>query len=108
MSGIASGGWDTLAAAPAFSSDINEEVEQAFKNVDLALKTVGGKGWSQVYSLTSYHTELTPEATSAMVKMIHKYMPDHKPIWTQVGAQLAMPGMRVEIKVAALDSQGAK
>jgi enamine deaminase RidA (YjgF/YER057c/UK114 family) len=36
-------------------------------------------------------------------------MPDHKPIWTEVGvAKLAAEGMRVEIEVVAYDPEGAK
>ena len=89
---------------PQFSENIVEEIDQAFTNVDLALRHAGGKGWSQVYRVNSYHLELTQEVTAAMTAGFRKWMPDHKPIWTQIGVkQLGAPGMRVEIEVVALD-----
>jgi enamine deaminase RidA (YjgF/YER057c/UK114 family) len=37
-----------------------------------------------------------------MVKLFRHYMPNHAPIWTEVGvAALALPKMRVEIRVTA-------
>lgn len=70
---------------------------------------MGGKGWSQVYRVNSYHTEINSEATAAMTKNFRAYMPDHSPIWTQTGAhQLGAPGMRVEIEVVAYDPEGDK
>lgn len=107
------GGWD--ASEPPFVTklasgelSIEEEIAIAFKNVETALKTVGGKGWSQVYRVNSYHTEITPEATAAMTANFKKWMPDHKPIWTQTGTtMLGAPGMRVEIEVVAHDPEGA-
>jgi len=102
------GGWDPLAPHPEFNKSIQEEISQAFKNVETALQTVGGKGWSQVYRVNSYHTEITPEMTAAMTENFRKYMPDHKPIWTETGShQLGAPGMRVEIEVMAYDPEGA-
>lgn len=76
---------------------------------ELALKTAGGKGWSQVFKVASYHTSITPEGSARLSENIKKWMPDHRPIWTQVGvAQLGLDGMTVEIEVAAYDPQGAK
>ena len=38
-----------------------------------------------------------------------KWMPDHKPIWTEIGvAKLGLDEMRVEIEVSAYDPEGAK
>lgn len=70
------------------------------------MRTAGGKGLSQVYSVRSYHPRLstTPEAIPAMAKNFKKYFPDHKPIWTAVGVeQLAMPEMLIEIEAVAYD-----
>lgn len=87
-----------------FPTNIREEIEQAFKNVDLNLKDAGGKGWEQVFRVTSYHTEITPEVAATMAEQFGKWMPDHKPIWTEIGVkQLGAPKMNVEIEVVAYD-----
>lgn len=94
-----------------FPKDLKAEYEQAFKNVDLALKTAGGKGWSQVFRVNSYHTNLedTAVVTGLMIEGYNKWMPDHAPIWTQIGVkQLGAPDMHVEIEVIAYDPEGAK
>lgn len=103
------GGWSFDKGYPSFSADLKEEVEQAFKNVESALKDAGGKGWSQVFRVNSYHTDITPELTAIMKECYEKWMPDHKPIWTQIGvAKLGADGMNVEIEVSAHDPEGAK
>jgi enamine deaminase RidA (YjgF/YER057c/UK114 family) len=38
-----------------------------------------------------------------MVRQYRRYMPNHAPIWTQVGVEaLGLPTMRVEIRVTAI------
>lgn len=46
----------------------------------------------------------------AMVEGFRKYMPDHQPIWTEIGVkQLGAEDMHVEIEVAAyVDGEGAE
>jgi hypothetical protein len=41
---------------------LEEEIAQAFANVELTLKTAGGKGWSQVRQLFSDQTEKAVDA----------------------------------------------
>ncbi|KXX77958.1 RutC family protein in vnfA 5'region [Madurella mycetomatis] len=99
------GGWDP--ATGQIPSDIAAEMEQAFANVDRCLRNAGGKGWSQVYRINLYVTDLGEAALGAWVECTQKWVPDHRPILTAVGvAQLAMPGMRVEIEVVAHDPEG--
>jgi enamine deaminase RidA (YjgF/YER057c/UK114 family) len=87
-------------------SEINAQIDQAFKNVELNLKDVGGKGWSQVFRDDSYHVAINDEAVSAMVRNFKKWMPDNEPIWTCVGVtRLGEDDMRVEIEVSAHDSK---
>lgn len=101
------GGWNPSAdlSSPStwISQDLNTEIDQAFANVDLALKAAGGKGWSQVYSVRSYHLPLDEDATSAMVRNFQQWCgPEHRPIWTEIGvAKLGLESMRVEIEVEA-------
>ncbi|CAI6089399.1 hypothetical protein V2G26_011355 [Clonostachys chloroleuca] len=99
------GGWAMDAESGlSFPKKIADEIAQAFKNVDLNLRDAGGKGWSQVFRINSYHTDLTPEVTALMTENFRKWMPDHKPIWTQIGVkQLGVPDMNVELEVVAHD-----
>lgn len=46
---ILSGGWDPKTGE--INTEINAQIDQAFKNVDLNLRDAGGKGWSQVCNL---------------------------------------------------------
>ncbi|WWC65916.1 uncharacterized protein I303_108538 [Kwoniella dejecticola CBS 10117] len=101
------GGWDPKVIDNiSFDEDIAKQIDQAFENVDLALRDAGGKGWSQVFKVTSYHLPLDHSATEAMIRNFAKWMPDHKPLWTEIGvASLGAEGMRVEIEVQAYDKQ---
>jgi enamine deaminase RidA (YjgF/YER057c/UK114 family) len=105
---IQTGGWnpdpDISSPATWISPDIDAETDQAFANVELALKTAGGKGWSQVYSVRSYHVPLDKASTSAMVRNFKQWCgPEHRPIWTHMGVTgLGLDTMRVEIEVEAL------
>ncbi|EHK40220.1 uncharacterized protein TrAtP1_006280 [Trichoderma atroviride] len=101
------GGWHPTTGE--FKSDINEQIDQAFANVELTLKDAGGKGWSQVYRVNSYHLPLDDAALGAMVRNFKTYMPNHQPIWTCIGVQrLGEDPMRVEIEVVAHDPEGAQ
>jgi enamine deaminase RidA (YjgF/YER057c/UK114 family) len=98
-----SGGWDPQTGV--IPEDINAQIDQAFENVELALKNAGGKGWSQVFRVNSYHIPMDDEALSAMVRNFKKWVPDHEPIWTCVGVvKLGEDAMRVEIEVSAHDA----
>ncbi|KAK1144766.1 hypothetical protein N8T08_004777 [Aspergillus melleus] len=94
------GGWDPTTGV--FHKEINAQIDQAFANVELNLKHAGGKGWSQVFRVNSYHVPINNEALDAMVRNFKRYMPDHQPIWTCVGVtRLGEDDMRVEIEVTA-------
>ncbi|KAL0253002.1 hypothetical protein SLS55_010673 [Diplodia seriata] len=100
-------GWDPKTGV--FEKEINAQIDLAFANVELCLKDAGGKGWSQVYRINSYHVPINDEALAAMVRNMKKYMPDHQPLWTCVGVtRLGEDDMRVEIEVVAHDPEGAK
>lgn len=85
-----------------------EEIDQAFENVDYNLKHAGGKGWSQVYKVVTYSIDIRPQH-DRIVENFRKWMPDHQPIWTEVGVkQLGDDSMNFEIEVEAYDEDGAK
>lgn len=101
------GGWNPENGI--FEKEINAQIDLAFANVERNLKDAGGKGWSQVFRVNSYHVPINNEALAAMVRNFEKYMPDHQPIWTCVGVtRLGEDDMRVEIEVVAHDPEGAK
>ncbi|RDW63051.1 RidA family protein [Aspergillus mulundensis] len=101
------GGWDPVTGE--FEKEINAQIDLAFANVEHNLKDAGGKGWSQVFRVNSYHVPINNKALVAMVRNFRKYMPDHQPIWTCVGVtRLGSDDMRVDIEVVAHDPEGAK
>lgn len=95
------GGWDPETGA--ISKSAAEEMEQAFANVDACLRSAGGEGWSQVYRVNLYVTELSEDLFTAWEASAKKWTGGrHRPILTAVAvAGLALPGMRVEIEVVA-------
>ncbi|PHH86147.1 hypothetical protein CDD83_10655 [Cordyceps sp. RAO-2017] len=102
------GGWDPMTGE-YHSSDPIEQIKQAFANVEICLKDAGGKGWSQVYKVRSYHVDINEAVVQAMVDQFKKYMPNHQPLWTCLGvAGLGAPEMKAEIEVIAHDPEGAK
>ena len=101
MSHIA-GGWNPETGI--YYKEINQQIDQAFANVDLNLRDAGGQGWEQVFRINSYHVPLNDEAKEAMVRNFKKWMPNHQPLWTVVGVpRLGDDDMRVEIEVSAYD-----
>ncbi|KAJ3960976.1 hypothetical protein N0V92_002326 [Colletotrichum tropicale] len=103
------GGWDPTTGK--VHSDLLDEIDQAFSNVDLTLKDAGGKGWSQVFRIRLYALDeaWTPEGMGRMVENMKKWAPEHAPILTGVGvSKLGQPGMRIEVEVSAYDPQGTQ
>ena len=94
------GGWDDEFNIPPLFAD---EIGQAFANLTRTLAAAGA-GWEHVIHVNSYHVGgFPPEVNEAMVKWYRHYMPNHAPIWTQVGVEsLGLPTMRIEIRVTAI------
>lgn len=106
---VSLGGWNPENENQTFPTEINQQIDQAFRTVDHNIKHAGGKGWSQVFRVNSYHLPLNNEALAAMVRNFREWMPDHQPIWTCVGvSRLGEDDMRVEIEVQVYDPEGAK
>lgn len=95
------GGWDPETGK--LRDDLAGEIAQAFANVDLALKTAGGQGWSQVYRINMYlAVDFNEEVFGLLVENLKTALPDHAPICTAVGVRaLAFEGMRIEIEAIA-------
>ena len=94
------GGWDDNLQIPELLAD---EIAQAFRNVERTLATAGA-GWEHVVHVNSYHVGgFPPEVNDVMVRLYRHYMPNHAPIWTQLGvAALGLLTMRIEIRVTAI------
>ncbi|KAK5722803.1 hypothetical protein LTR15_006036 [Elasticomyces elasticus] len=102
------GGWDS--ASGELSDELDKQIEQAFSNVDLTLRTAGVEdGWKQVSSVKSYHVgEINEHLFEVMKQNMEKWMA-HKPIWTMMGVTaLGLPAMKVEIDVVAIEDEGKK
>ncbi|WSK83999.1 RidA family protein [Amycolatopsis sp. NBC_01286] len=100
------GGWDDDTVFP---ESLEEEIVQAFENVERTLATAGAS-WTDVVAVDSFHIPTAPDTigddhTRVMVEQFRKRMGDRAPIWTQLGvAALGAPGMRVEIRATAVVS----
>lgn len=111
LMGIPSGGWDPkqtdINLETLIKADLIEEIDQAFENCDYNLKNAGGKGWSQVYKVVTYSTDIKSQHES-IVKNLRKWMPNHRAIWTELGVkELGLDTMHFEIDVEAYDVEGA-
>lgn len=98
------GGWDDDLTFP---ESLEEEIVRAFDNVERTLGTAGAT-WRDVVSVDSFHVPDAPDSIGEahgqfMVDQFRKRMGDRSPIWTMIGvAALAVPKMRVEIRVTAV------
>lgn len=97
------GGWDEQFNFPI---DLKAEIRQAFDNVAKVLAEVDS-GWEYVIHVNSYHVGLAghqDEMNETMGTLFKEYMPNHKPIWTNIGVTaLGHPRMRIEIRVTAIN-----
>ena len=95
------GGWDPTTEV--ISASKPDEVDQAFRNVDLALKTAGGKGWDEVYRVRAYLVGVRDEELfGGFLRNMRKWCPNHQPLSTVVGVPgLAFEKMNIEVEVEA-------
>ncbi len=66
-----------------FKQPLEDEIDQAFKNVDITIRKAGGQGWSQVFRVNTYVVDIQA-SQKRIVENYRKWMPDHKPIWTLI------------------------
>lgn len=88
-------------------NNLEDEVDQAFQNIAVALEAAGAD-WSHVYLLRTYHlvpigAEAIPRESFELVQAAAAaYLAGRPPAWTAVGvAALAQPGMHIEIEAKA-------
>lgn len=94
------GGWNDDLEIP---SEIDQEIRAAFRNIELVLVEAGAS-WDHVVHVNTYHVAGFPRIVNDTIVMLYRrYMPNHAPIWTQVGVEsLGLPAMRFEIRVTAV------
>ncbi|GAA3427750.1 Rid family hydrolase [Streptosporangium sandarakinum] len=102
------GGWDDDWNFP---EALEDEIVQAFENVERTLATAGAT-WRDVIAVNSYHIPDSADFIGevhnrVMVEQFRKRMGDRAPIWTETGVPaLGAPKMRVEIRVTAIVGHG--
>ncbi|KAK7432944.1 hypothetical protein QQZ08_000415 [Neonectria magnoliae] len=52
--------------------EINDQIDLAFANVERNLKDSGGKRWSQVFRVNSYHVPINDETLAVMLRNLKK------------------------------------
>lgn len=94
------GAWNDDLVMP---EAIEEEITAAFRNIERVLAQAGA-GWSHVIHVNTYHVGgFPPIVNETIVRLYRQYMPNHAPIWTQLGVEaLGLPTMRFEIRVTAI------
>jgi enamine deaminase RidA (YjgF/YER057c/UK114 family) len=95
------GGWDRLTEE--YPEDLGTEIDQAFDNVEHALKHAGGTGLDQVYKLRIYITQPLDGYFEALVRNL-KGRPgfkNHGPLLTVVQVVALYQIMRIEIEAEA-------
>ena len=94
------GGWNDNLEIP---SEVDEEISVAFRNIERILAEAGAS-WGHVVHVNTYHVGgFPPIVNDTIVMLYRRYMPNHAPIWTQLGVEsLGLPAMRFEIRVTAV------
>ncbi|MFC3126012.1 RidA family protein [Pseudoroseomonas globiformis] len=94
------GGWDDDLNIP---EAIEDEITAAFRNIGLVLADAGA-AWDHVVHVNTYHVGgFPPIVNQTILAMFRRSMPNHAPIWTQLGVEaLGLPAMRFEMRVTAV------
>lgn len=100
------GGWDDHWNFP---ESLQEEIVQAFDNVERTL-AAAGTTWRDVVAVNSYHVADSADFFEAhnrvMVDQFRKRMGDRAPIWTETAVvALGDARMRIEIRVTAIQDE---
>lgn len=91
---------------------LEDEIVQAFENVERALATVGAS-WPDVIHVNSYHKVapgedvISDDVNRIMAEQFRLRLNGRAPIWTESGVTvLGLSTMRVEIRVTAIAGSG--
>ncbi|GAB3819924.1 Rid family hydrolase [Kribbella italica] len=91
---------------------LEDEIVQAFDNVERTLATVGAT-WKDVIHVNSYHKVapgedvIGPDHNTVMAEQFRRRLGGRAPIWTETGVTvLGLAAMRIEIRVTAIVGSG--
>lgn len=91
---------------------LEDEIVQAFDNVERTLATVGAT-WKDVIHVNSYHKvapgddAIGDDHNAVMTEQFRRRLDGRAPIWTETGVTvLGLAAMRVEIRVTAVVGSG--
>ncbi|KAF2822045.1 YjgF-like protein [Ophiobolus disseminans] len=95
------GGWDRITEE--YPKDLGDEVDQAFDNIEHALKQAGGTGLDQVYKLRVYITESMETSFEPLIRNLkgRAGFKNHGPLLTVVQVKGLYSVMRIEIEAEA-------
>ncbi|MFD3611134.1 Rid family hydrolase [Streptomyces atroolivaceus] len=92
---------------------LEDEIIQAFDNVERTLATVGAT-WKDVIHVNSYHRVapgdhvIGDDHNTVMAEQFRRRLDGRAPVWTQTGVTvLGLATMRVEIRVTAIVGSGS-
>ncbi|MGX1027530.1 enamine deaminase RidA (YjgF/YER057c/UK114 family) [Streptomyces ambofaciens] len=87
---------------------LEEEIIQAFDNVERTLNTVGAS-WKDVIHVNSYHKVapgedvISEDINTLMAEQFRSRMNGRQPVWTETGVTvLGLSTMRIETRVTAI------
>lgn len=85
---------------PSHSSSTSKRLHTPAEASTAILESLVESGWSQIFWVDFYHTDLAPDASSTMTSTPREYVPHSNSIWTDIEVgQLAAPVTHAEIDV---------
>ncbi|KAI4676475.1 uncharacterized protein J4E88_007393 [Alternaria novae-zelandiae] len=93
------GGWDRTTEE--YPDDLSKEVDQAFDNVEHAIRQAGGEGWDQVYKTRIYVTVPIDEIVEPIIRNMKERCKKHGPLMTVVQVVALYKTMKIEIEAEA-------
>ncbi|KAI4710028.1 hypothetical protein J4E89_005260 [Alternaria sp. Ai002NY15] len=94
-----SGGWDRTTEE--YPEDLSKEVDQAFDNVEHAIRQAGGEGWDQVYKTRIFVTVPIDEIAEPIVRNLKRRCKNHGPLMTVMQVVALYKTMKIEIEAEA-------
>lgn len=76
-------------------------MDQAFDNVEHAIRQAGGKGWDQVYKTRFYVTVPIDEIAEPIIRNLKERCKNHGPLMTVVQVVSLYKTMKIEIEAEA-------
>ncbi|KAI4608040.1 hypothetical protein J4E83_009223 [Alternaria metachromatica] len=93
------GGWDRTTEE--YPDELSKEVDQAFDNVEHAIRQAGGEGWDQVYKTRIYVTVPIDEIAEPIIRNMKERCKRHGPLMTVVQVVALYKTMKIEIEAEA-------